>query len=312
LEGDSLVVLTDVWGEQVLPLTRVRGIVLAQRNHPHDRERLEETVRRLTSAQAGATPSDIVLLSNKDRVTGDIKGLSGGSLELSNAAGTVKLPISRVEAAVFQNGGQPPALDRQPVAALGTNDGSLLYPVHVVGDEKKALTVELIGDLKLAGGSVSDLTLLQSMGGQFVYLSDLEPAGYRHVPYLTIEWRLQRDRNALGEPLTVGGQRHLKGLGMHSASRVTYHLEGKYRRFDALAAIDDSAGKKGSVTFAAYVLQGDQWTAAYTSSVVRGGDPPQPVSVDVRGAQGMTLTVDFADRGDELDHADWLDARLVK
>ena len=30
------------------------------------------------------------------------------------------------------------------------------------------------------------------------------------------------------------------------------------------------------------------------------------------GAEMITLTVDFADRGDELDHADWLDARLIK
>jgi hypothetical protein len=26
----------------------------------------------------------------------------------------------------------------------------------------------------------------------------------------------------------------------------------------------------------------------------------------------LTLTVDFADRGDELDHTDWLDARLIR
>jgi len=35
-------------------------------------------------------------------------------------------------------------------------------------------------------------------------------------------------------------------------------------------------------------------------------------TVDVRGATGLTLTVDYADRGDELDYADWLDARLVR
>jgi hypothetical protein len=45
---------------------------------------------------------------------------------------------------------------------------------------------------------------------------------------------------------------------------------------------------------------------------VRGDAKPQAVSVDLRGAKGITLTVDFADRGDELDHAVWLDARLVK
>ena len=116
----------------------------------------------------------------------------------------------------------------------------------------------------------------------------------------------------LGEPLTVGGKRYLKGIGMHSASRLTYRLDGKYRRFDAAVAIDDSADTRGSVTFGVYVLRDGQWKQAYTSDIVRGGDPPEPVSVDVDGAQALTLTVDYADRGDELDHADWLDARLVK
>ena len=31
-----------------------------------------------------------------------------------------------------------------------------------------------------------------------------------------------------------------------------------------------------------------------------------------RGAARMALLVEFADRGDELDHANWLNARLVK
>jgi hypothetical protein len=49
----------------------------------------------------------------------------------------------------------------------------------------------------------------------------------------------------------------------------------------------------------------------FASPILRGGDAPVPVSVDVRGAKKLELMVDYADRGDVLDHADWLDARLV-
>jgi hypothetical protein len=35
------------------------------------------------------------------------------------------------------------------------------------------------------------------------------------------------------------------------------------------------------------------------------------LSVNVAGAQGITLVVDYAERGDEMDRADWLDARLI-
>jgi hypothetical protein len=76
-------------------------------------------------------------------------------------------------------------------------------------------------------------------------------------------------------------------------------------------AIDDSADDRGSVTFGVYVLRDGKLVEAYKSGIVRGGDAPQAVSVDVAGAQGLTLVVDYADRGDEMDRADWLDARLI-
>ena len=194
---------------------------------------------------------------------------------------------------------------------VGMRDGSLLYADRLVVDDKR-VEVELVGGLKLAGGSRDQIVLLQSLGGPFVYLSDLEPADYRHVPYLDVSWPYKRDRNVLDEPLDVDGVRYLKGIGMHSAARLTYKLERQFKRFDAEVAIDDSAGKRGSVVFGVYVLRDGKWQPAFTSDVVRGGEAPKPVSVDVAGADAMTLVVDFADRGDELDHADWLDARLSK
>jgi hypothetical protein len=320
LQGDSLIVLTDIWDEVPLPRSLVHGIVFAQRSHPRDRERLEKAVRESVSATGNGAQADVVMLTNGDRVVGELTALSGGSLELSTDAGAVKLPLSRVEAVVFGKGRQPSpraelgtkaAVSHQTRVAVGMSDGTVLHANRVIADEN-AVSVELADGVKLAGGSLKDMVYLQSLGGVFVYVSDLEPASYRHVPYLSIEWPFERDRNVLGEPLVVTGRRYLKGLGMHSASRVTYQLDGKYRRFDGMVAIDDSASQKGSVTFGVYVLRDNQWKSAYTSAVARGGDAPLPVSVDVEGAQALTLTVDFADRGDELDHADWLDARLVK
>jgi len=62
-------------------------------------------------------------------------------------------------------------------------------------------------------------------------------------------------------------------------------------------------------------LTDDEWLEAMKAHPRvgdRGGDAPKSISVDVAGADAMTLVVDYADRGDELDHADWLDARLTK
>jgi hypothetical protein len=319
MENDHIAVLTDAWGELRIPRSKVRGLVLAEQNHPRQRDELEEVVRESVTApaEAGLTAAangDLVLLTNKDRVTGKVTALSGGSMTFETAGGSVKVPLSRVEAVVFRRenpGSSSSARRSSPRFVIGTRDGSIVFASAISAGEDR-LDIEVADRVMLSGTNLNDIALLQSLGGRFDYLSDLEPDGYRHVPYLSIEWPHKRDHNVLGDPLSVGGKRYLKGIGMHSAARLTYQFDSGYRRFDAAVAIDDSAGKRGSVTFGVYVLREGRWTEAFKRGTVRGGEVPQPVSADVTGAQGITLTVDYADRGEELDRANWLDARLVK
>jgi hypothetical protein len=99
---------------------------------------------------------------------------------------------------------------------------------------------------------------------------------------------------------------------MPSASRVAYDVPG-YRRLQAELAIDDAASLSGSVVFKVLLEDGaSQWRVAYQSPIVRGGDAPLPIDIDLKGASRIVLLVDFADRGDECDYADWLHARLVR
>jgi hypothetical protein len=313
LDGDAVVVLSDTFEEVRFPRQAVRGVVFSQRRHAAERDSLVERV--LGKAPAGHSreaSEDLLLLSNGDRLAGDLIELGRGSLRMATDAGEAKLPLSRVEAVILGGSRQPSAVVSHPVKmAVSLRDGSLLYASAVRGDERR-LRLTLSNAVKLAGGNIAEVVGLQLLRGPFVYLSDLEAAAFRHVPYLDVEWTHERDRSVLGTPLVVAGKRYLKGIGMHSASRLTYRLDGAYQRFDASIAIDDSADGRGSVTFGVYVSREGEWQQAYTSEVVRGGDKPQEISVDVAGAEGLTLTVDYADRGDELDRADWLDARLAK
>ena len=95
---------------------------------------------------------------------------------------------------------------------------------------------------------------------------------------------------------------------MHSASRLTYRLNGLYRRFEADVALDDQVGSGGSAVVRVFV-DGQERTK---SDVIRGGAPAVPVSVDVTGGKQLSLIVDFAERGDELDRVNWLNARLAE
>ena len=96
---------------------------------------------------------------------------------------------------------------------------------------------------------------------------------------------------------------------MHATSRVTYALDGAYQAFQAEVAIDDAVDEGlGSVRFRVY-LDG---AAKFVSPIVRGGQPPLAVAVDLTDAKRLDLVVDFADWADVGDHADWLDARLIR
>ena len=135
----------------------------------------------------------------------------------------------------------------------------------------------------------------------------IKPAEYRHVPYLSIAWPYEADRNVQGGLLRVGGGLHLKGIGMHSAARLSYDLPPGVTRFQAEAAIDDAAEGQGSVRFRVFVDGSEK----YASPTVRGGVAPVSIDIDINGGKRLDLVVDFADRADVRDYADWLDARVI-
>ncbi len=154
----------------------------------------------------------------------------------------------------------------------------------------------------------SEAYFLQTLaGGAATYLGDLDPAGYRHVPYLQRSWPYAIDRSVGGGPLQAGGKTYLKGIAMHSTARLSFEIPPGKKRFAASIAIDDEAQGRGSVTFRVFVDK----EQLYQSEIVRGGEPPKPIEVDISGGSTLSLVVDFADHGDKQDHADWLNARLL-
>ena len=143
------------------------------------------------------------------------------------------------------------------------------------------------------------------------YLSDLAVLGYKHIPFLDTSWPYRLDRSVSGGRLRHAGHVWTKGLGMHSSSRLAVETGGQYQELQAELAIDQRAAA-GKCDFSR-VRPGaaGNWNMAYESGVVRGGEPLVPMRVDVRSAERLALIVDFADRADQWDHANWLNARLI-
>ena len=108
-------------------------------------------------------------------------------------------------------------------------------------------------------------------------------------------------------PLTINGTVYAHGLGTHAVSRLLIDLKGSATKFEALAGVDDERKGQGSVQFQVFV----DGNKKLETPVLRGGDAPAPISVDLSGAKRLTLVVNDGGDGNTNDHADWAGALLT-
>ena len=116
----------------------------------------------------------------------------------------------------------------------------------------------------------------------------------------------QRNRSIDSNPLRLGGKEYQHGVGTHPPGAIRVILGGGSSRFSTLIGIDDEVGEQGTAEF---IVRGDG-KQLYKSPVMRGGQPPAKVDVDVRGVVKLDLIVTVA--GDDFahDHTDWVEARF--
>ena len=300
-DGETLVADSDVFGLLKLRAEWVAAVVF---HPPLDRLARDRLLDQVVRADAR---SDRLLLANGDLLSGRCEAISGDTIRMATDVVRLEIETHRVRALLFN----PMSVDRATAKRFhlvaGFADGSRLVADRLVV-QKGQVRVTTAGGFSCSSDSAQPTFLQTRQGPRVTYLSDLPVAGYARVAFLELPWPYAIDRNLSGGRLRATGRLYLKGLAMHSASRLTYLPEARYRRFEALLAIDEVAGGRGSVQYRVFVDSEEK----YASPIVRGGRPPVFVSVDVTGAQRLDLVVDFADRADEQDHADWLDARLVR
>ncbi len=130
---------------------------------------------------------------------------------------------------------------------------------------------------------------------------------------VTFESGVRRtDRSARGKPLTAGGDRWERGIGVAAPSVLRWSLKGlPFRRLVGAVAHDDGIypGQLAAVVSAEVYVDGQ---LRFHSGQLTVGDAPRELSVDVRGAEILEL---FAHDMDGLHYrnlVDWLDVRLER
>ena len=108
-------------------------------------------------------------------------------------------------------------------------------------------------------------------------------------------------------PLSIGGRKFSKGLGLHAPSVLSFGLDGKAKEFRAWVGVDDDAPTMmGSVEFQIWADGRKVWM----SGVMRRGNKPMEVWVPLAGVRKLALLITPSNDGTGGDHGDWAEATI--
>ena len=255
---------------------------------------------------------ETVWLRNGDIIQGNLLKLDPQGLDIEVDRKEVKVEGSKIAVIALNNELARTLLPKERYAQLVLADGSRLGLASARSDGPTLTATTLFGETVTV--PLDHVISLDIRQGQAVYLSDLKPASYEYSPYLpglAYSWMADGcvgDGSPAGDDLRLGGATYVKGLGMHSESRITYALDAHYRRFEAVVGLDDRFGQKGKVRL--QVLADGKPRDWGWDKELTARDGPQEVRLDVKGVRELTLVVEYGrfDQG----QVNWADARLVK
>lgn len=297
-----------------IPLEFVRGIVWMSASRPPTSHDLvvgglwsDRRLRRgVLMLQRTSFPQDALLLENGDRVEGELRGCDGRLCRMETPAGEVQLPLDRaVAVALAIDLLLPPPMPSGWASVLLRN-GTRISARDAAGAGEELLVRTAVGCAVPVPWSAVER--IDFFGERVEPLSARTPQQVEFRPYLDRDSRWELDRNVTGSPLLLRGVPQGWGLGVASGHRLTWEV-GDARRFVVTVGVDDAAEGGGSVEF---VLRGDERELARSGRRTGNDSPLDLGPVSLAGIQRLTLEVEYSDRGDILDIADWCRPTLLK
>jgi hypothetical protein len=264
-------------------------------------------------AAEGDRPAQTDPGSELVRITKDFCWLYNADLDEENFAGT-KFAWSRLRGVVCHRTAYKPYDKLEAICTL--RDGSVIRGViKTWGEAKVTITHTVLNkDIVLEENSLIAVTM---RNGRYMYLSDMEfaeppkerpyylPSDFKYEDYL---FKVRRDQSQSGGAISIGGKIYAKGLGVHSMSTLTFDLNRGYKRFLTDVGLDDSAGDLGSVEFKVYA----DGKLVYESGVLRRTAGVKSIDIDVLNVSKLVLEVTHGGDDDQLDRANWANAKIVR
>lgn len=196
----------------------------------------------------------------------------------------------------------------------------------VLANESRLAVTSLVSSgetIELKTGAGMQLTLpwsavrrLDFGQGKVQYLTELTPQSTTWEGYfgtgtgtdiVTQFYQPRSDQGFNGQPLRLRGETYARGLAIHSRTELIYRLPGQFRRFVAVAGIDDVVTPHGDVHL---TIWGDN--RLLFEQQIRGGDDPLSLDLDISGASRLRILVDYGEHLDVADHLNLCEARVLK
>ncbi|MCF7765537.1 MAG: NPCBM/NEW2 domain-containing protein [Verrucomicrobia bacterium] len=157
--------------------------------------------------------------------------------------------------------------------------------------------------------AIGDLTPIRNVGFGHTYSGNVRYSGNTRAP--------QKDKSNLGHAIRINRTTYQNGMGVHAPCALMYEVQPGYKRFVALAGVDEhlvdisngsNLAKHPSVVFKVFI----DGTEAAASPVMRILSPAWRFDVPIPpGARTISLVTMDAGDGSREDFADWANAGFL-
>ncbi len=295
---DNLTIATSACGQVSIPLGHVAIIKSPAAASPRWKAVLGGLLR------SGPAADDRLLLANGDVLRGFLRSIGATQVTIEQDETPLEVPLDHLVAALLVPTASAPATGLR--ARFTLTDGGRITATDLTWS-RGSVELTAFGERSL-NVPVDRIAQVDVAGGRWVWLSTLAPISEQHTPLLDLAWPPARDANVLGRPMRVAGQPYERGIGVHSASSMTYDLAGAYREFATSFGIDDDSGTFADVSVEIRVDS----SSRYQKEHVRRGELHGPVRIDLRSANRIELIVGFGENGDVQDRFNWIEPGVVR
>lgn len=288
-----------------------------------DRDRRQRPVSLPRIARDASPRAAVaVLLDNDDVATATTLSIEGGfaRIGIDGVVEPVTIPLGRVRAVAFaRDRGPAPRGKRPSVTLLALRDGSRLA-VEPRGSD----AAEDGGTLRLTLAARQAQGLVIECPREAVVARADRNQGVRPLEHEEIAGHGGRDpgdlplgfyvpsRSLSGGPLRARGENAFGGFSMQAPGKVIFVIRERADRFEGRVAIDDSAGKGGTIRVKLWAeVEGGKRTAIFESAPVRGGEMPVKIAADAPGMKYFEIELEAEGEDWKLARVVWLDPVVI-